>query len=215
MDEDTPFAKAFFVEDPDTGEVLTVEKTIEYARASIAFHQVACHHENTSPFRVRVANGSVQVRKCCVDCGDRLGTALPQKDKAWVASLPWQPDEHAATYKSRRDAEWRSILLDIAKRQYAERGRLTKGYSDYIRSDAWRAKRELVLKRCGGICEGCGVNKAIEVHHATYYHLFNEFLFELLGLCHSCHERITAERREELGPLEEVPIEDELDDQPF
>lgn len=155
------------------------------------------------------------MRDCCVECGDRLRTALTQKDKAWVASLPWQPEEHAATYKSRRDDEWRSILLDLARRQYAERGRFTKSYKEYMESDAWRAKRELVLKRCCEVCEGCGIAKATEVHHVHYYHLGNEYLFELLGLCSSCHERITAERRIRLGLVEDVPVEDYEDDQPY
>lgn len=139
-------------------------------------------------------NGAVQVRDCCNTCGERVGTAKSQKDKQWVESLPWQPDELAETYTSRRRAEREAVLLALAKKQYAERGRLTKGYADYLASDAWKAKRALVLKRCGGVCEGCGVAAATEVHHQHYDHLFNEFLFELLGLCHDCHDRITIER---------------------
>lgn len=215
MDESNELNRATFVKDPDTGEVLTVERDIEYSRALTAFYAAECKHPKTSQYRVKVAGGSVQLRNCCTDCGDRIGTALPQKDKAFVASLPFQPEEHAATYKSRREAERQSILLDLARRQYAERGRFTKSYSSYIASNEWKAKRALVLKRCGEVCEGCGVAKATDVHHAYYDHLFNEFLFELLGLCHSCHERITAERRAILGPDEEVPVEDELDSQPF
>lgn len=60
-------------------------------------------------------------------------------------------------------------------------------------------KRALVLKRCDGMCEGCGVVKATELHHTTYEHLYNEFLSELLRLCHSCHDRITREGRTEMG----------------
>ena len=33
------------------------------------------------------------------------------------------------------------------------------------------------------------------MHHWTYEHLFDELLFELYGLCHDCHERITSEKR--------------------
>lgn len=132
-----------------------------------------------------------------------------------MASLDWQPEEHAATYKSRRDAEWQATLLDLARRQYAERGRFTESYSAYIRSDERKARRSLVLKRCGSVCEGCGIAEAVEVHHTTYYHLFNEFLFELIGLCHPGHERLTAERREDLGPLEELEIKEEVEEQPF
>lgn len=213
MTEQFNFPTACFVEDSETGEVLAVEHTVEYTRTILAFHQAECQHPITTPHRVPVANGSMQVRTCCVDCGARVGAALSQKDKAWVESLPWQPEENSATYKSRRDAEQRAILLDLARRQYAERGRFTKSYSEYMESGAWRAKRALVLKRCGNICEGCGVEKATEVHHDTYRHLFNEFLFELLGLCRACHERISAERRVELGP-DQTFMGKEPDDEP-
>ncbi len=187
------FPTAEFVKDPETGEVLAVEHTREYSRSVLAFNAAECSHPATTPYRVRIANGAVQVRDCCNTCGERVGTAKSQKDKQWVESLPWQPDELATTYTSRRHAEREAMLLALAKKQYAERGRLTKGYTEYLASDAWKAKRALVLKRCGGVCEGCGVAPATEVHHRHYDHLFNEFLFELLGLCHDCHDRITVE----------------------
>lgn len=199
MDDDFDFATACFVEDPESGEVLAVEHTTEYSRAVISFNQSECPHGSTTAYRVRIANGALQVRNCCVECGERVGTALSQKERPWVESLPWQPEEHAASYKSRRDAERRTMLLDLARRQYAERGRFTKSYSEYMDSEAWRVKRALVLKRCGGVCEGCGAAKATEAHHVSYVHLFNEFLFELLGLCHDCHDRITTERHAEVG----------------
>lgn len=208
MDDELEYNRADFVKDPASGEVLTIERTVEYSRALVAFHRAECQHPSTTQYRVRVANDAVQVRNCCVECGGRVGTALSQRDKAWVDSLPWQPEEHAATYTSRRNAERQAILLDLARRQYAERGRFTKSYTEYMASRDWRTKRSLVLKRCGGVCEGCGLEKATEVHHATYDHLFNEFLFELVGLCHSCHERLTLERRTALG-IDKLIADDE------
>lgn len=200
MSENDDLNHATFVKDPETGEVLTVERDLEYSRALSAFYSAECKHLTISQFRVKVAGGSVQLRNCCTECGERVGTALAQNDKAWVASLPFQPEAHAATYKSRREVERQALLLGLARRQYAERGRFTKSYRAYLASDVWKNKRERVLKRCGGICEGCGEAKATEVHHFCYDHLFDEFLFELVGLCHNCHERITAERRAILGP---------------
>lgn len=116
MNDDTPLARACFVKDPETGEVLTVEKDDEYGRLLNAWYENECKHPKTAPFRVRIGNGGFQVRECCVECGDRLRTALSQRDKAWVGSLDWQPEEHAATYKSRRNDEWQSTLLDLARR---------------------------------------------------------------------------------------------------
>ena len=63
-------------------------------------------------------------------------------------------------------------------------------YDRYFRSDKWRDLRELVLQRAGGICEGCGRRRAIQVHHLTYQHAGAEFLWELRAICGSCHKRI-------------------------
>lgn len=64
-----------------------------------------------------------------------------------------------------------------------------KDYSSYLLSDEWKQKRHLVLSRCGEVCEGCGNREATEVHHITYSHIYDEFLFQLLGLCAACHKR--------------------------
>ena len=68
-------------------------------------------------------------------------------------------------------------------------------YIEYRKTQAWRDKRALVMKRANGICEGCGIKSAEVVHHITYDHVGHEhkegeFLFELLAVCTSCHSRI-------------------------
>ena len=195
--EDLPFATATFVTDPDSGEVLAVEHTPEYLGTLRAFQADICRHVERVPQRIRIANGAMQVRNCCKKCGERVGTALSQKDKAWVDSLPWHSEELSTSYENRRRVEWERALLGLARRQYAERGALTQSYRTYLLSDAWKAKRALVMRRCDGTCEGCGVAEATDVHHLHYRHLFNELLFELVGLCRKCHDRITDEDREE------------------
>lgn len=192
-DQNEGVSKALWVKEPETAELLPVEKGFEYAVAITEFHQTECRHPATVPMRVRIAGGSVQVRNCCTGCGERIGTPLSQKERAWVDSLSWQSDELAGTYKQRRYEELQVVLLALARRQYAENGRFTASYRAYLQSPEWRARREKVMKRCGGFCEGCGDNSAVHVHHRTYRHFGNEFLFELLGLCRDCHERLHAE----------------------
>lgn len=196
MIEAPTYATATFVTDPATGERLIVERDREYVALIGAFFDGQCQHTEKAVYRLRIANGAVQVRECCSACGQGFGSAMSQKDKAWVEALPWLPDELAESYDSRRFAEKQRMLVDLARKQYAERGAFTKSYSEYLTSPEWQTKRQLVLKRCGGTCEGCGVKPATEVHHWTYQHLFDELLFELYGLCHGCHERITQEKRE-------------------
>ena len=55
---------------------------------------------------------------------------------------------------------------------------------------AWQERRKKVFKRCNRICEGCGVNPATEVHHLTYKRVCNEMLFDLVGICGTCHDMI-------------------------
>ena len=64
----------------------------------------------------------------------------------------------------------------------------------YLASTEWKMRRKRVLDRCHYVCEGCGTQSACEVHHLTYNHWKNEFLFELVGLCRACHQRLERRR---------------------
>lgn len=73
-------------------------------------------------------------------------------------------------------------------------------YAEYLASQEWWDKRELVMERAGRVCEGCRQADATEVHHLTYANVTREFLFELVALCHACHERLHAQREEPSKP---------------
>jgi len=62
-------------------------------------------------------------------------------------------------------------------------------YADYLKSQQWADKRDRVLRRANYHCEGCAQRPATDVHHLTYEHVTQEFLFELVALCRECHER--------------------------
>ena len=70
-------------------------------------------------------------------------------------------------------------------------------YLRYLRSDAWREKRRLVLERDGYRCQLWRQHGATEVHHTTYAHLGHEPLQDLLSLCRACHAATTAVLRRE------------------
>ncbi len=63
-------------------------------------------------------------------------------------------------------------------------------YAEYLASPAWRRKRQQVLDRDGGICQGCRKKAATEVHHLTYVRFGGEMLFDLVAVCDDCHYRI-------------------------
>ena len=58
----------------------------------------------------------------------------------------------------------------------------------YLKSDAWRRKRYVVLRRDEWTCVRCG-NRANQVHHKRYLgrNLGKEPIDWLISVCHSCH----------------------------
>ena len=63
-------------------------------------------------------------------------------------------------------------------------------YREYIRSKAWRDRRNQVLRRSRGVCERCGKWPVVNVHHRTYERLGSERLEDLIGVCRHCHEEM-------------------------
>lgn len=89
----------------------------------------------------------------------------------------------------------RAVQLQADEQRQARRDL----YAAYLRTDQWQSLRKRVMARAGGRCEGCGMVEAAEVHHLTYAHRGNEFLFELVALCEACHLRITAGEKARRG----------------
>lgn len=75
-----------------------------------------------------------------------------------------------------------------------------RDYHDYLRSPAWRDKRERVLRRDGYMCQSCLSNPATQVHHMTYKYGRFTPLFLLQSVCDHCHDEITAIDNGELKP---------------
>ena len=69
----------------------------------------------------------------------------------------------------------------IARRDY---------YREYLKSDEWKRKRYVVLKRDNWKCQLCG-DKATQVHHLKYakYQIGKEPIDWLVSLCKPCHEK--------------------------
>lgn len=63
-------------------------------------------------------------------------------------------------------------------------------YAAYLDTFEWAERRDKVLARADGLCEGCGSAEATQVHHLTYAHVGYEFLFELTAICAACHGRL-------------------------
>ena len=123
----------------------------------------------------------------CTYCGEHL---RPEQ-KLWIAhnSIP-----DIETIKPFNDdiRQTRSELTTALKNQLhvAKNDQFWLEYPNYLSSPEWKLKRVKVLNRAGGVCEGCQVKQATQVHHLSYAHKYNEFLFELVAVCDSCHTRL-------------------------
>jgi len=59
-------------------------------------------------------------------------------------------------------------------------------YTEYLKSEGWKEKREAIFEKSNGECERCGA-PAEHVHHLTYDRLGNEDEEDLEALCRPCH----------------------------
>jgi hypothetical protein len=62
-------------------------------------------------------------------------------------------------------------------------------YRRHLFSSEWHDIKRKVMERAQNICEGCGDYKATEIHHLSYEHMGNEFLWEVVAVCADCHAR--------------------------
>lgn len=131
-----------------------------------------------------VAGGGHQFWNICKTCFRKIGSPLNQKI--------YKPLFHSTleAYNKRKDevlsednARIREIreLMAIRKREF-----YASDYIEYIKSPEWKEKRRLILVRDKYECQICK-SKAIDVHHLTYAHFKEEYDFELISLCKTCH----------------------------
>jgi len=81
-------------------------------------------------------------------------------------------------------------LLIFSRRMFEiKRKRRRDYYREYLKSDAWRRKRYVVLKRDNWRCVYCG-GRATQVHHKRYAknNIGKEPIEWLVSVCKSCHD---------------------------
>ena len=162
---------------------LLITKTDADERLAKA-RELQCDHSKRLLTRRTLANGGVSVVEQCQGCGDQIGKA--QKRLPEHETLPQFDD----TLKTRKNAERAKEFRDFVRSQERDAARKwIHVYNEYLRSPEWLGKRQSVLERENYLCQGCRRNRATQAHHTTYRHQGEEFLFELIALCASCHER--------------------------
>jgi 5-methylcytosine-specific restriction endonuclease McrA len=148
-------------------------------------HVHGCDHSGRhSKVRQRTESGRIVGRKVCEDCGTPFGSQIRLSLCGPGEPIPFDADRRF--YEARNEA-----YFLLCRRKDEERKKESDewwlAYDKYLGTDRWRDKRRLVLKRCDGVCEGCRLAPAAAVHHLTYERVGRELLFDLVALCHECH----------------------------
>ena len=148
-----------------------------------------CGHEEILPTRCQVSGGQVHYTLQCRRCLAYTSTCKASDIKRAggdPADVPERVDRdilQLAIYnldQAIRDSQ----KLAITKEWWAR-------YSAYLETPRWRKKSAAVMER-DALCGACNKRPPTEAHHLTYRHLGNEPLFDLVGVCRPCHEKITA-----------------------
>ncbi len=151
-----------------------------------------CDHVRKEARKVIQSNGVVVGRWQCLTCGSNEGVILksqmdpnplPLFDKS-ISERWWEK------YRAHQQKKHEAFEAAFA----AQAARWWAWYDSYLRSPQWHHIRAKVLARDKGICCGCGVNRAVQVHHLHYRRVGREMLFDLVSICLVCHEQIHENR---------------------
>jgi 5-methylcytosine-specific restriction endonuclease McrA len=94
--------------------------------------------------------------------------------------------------RTKRAAEWQAQAREREQQRIQENERWRAWYQQYLQTPEWRARRQAVLERARGLCEGCRQRPAGKVRHLTYAHAGYELLWELVAVCESCNEACSS-----------------------
>ncbi len=178
-------------EDRRTGKTVYLEHTDALAR-DIEDLQTTyeCDHPHAELMKLTRRNGAKHIQKVCPDCGGTIGQSVKRSD---LDADPPEFDGDPTLVRDQRHERYLAQLDDVYQRhveiQVEADAKGTRRYHEYLGSAEWNAKRRAVLARCSGVCEGCGTAPATQVHHLTYDNLFDELLFQLVGICSDCHAK--------------------------
>jgi len=138
-----------------------------------------CEHQ-TELRVLTCSNGTEQIRRQCVECGEVFLPAIKREPGRSYPPLD---------SKARRNNE----LVKLSFRDYSKQ-QWWDWYKLYLDSYDWKVLREQVLRRAGRWCEMCKQDIAKQAHHLTYERVGYERLEDLLAVCCPCHEELHSNK---------------------
>lgn len=154
-----------------------------------------------------IAGGGHQYRWQCQICGHSVGNAVSQRIvlERW-GEPPLFDEGLIETWRQKKESERLDLQLAREEDRGLESEEFRNWYGAYLLTPRWRAKRQAVIRRCKNTCEGCGKFPVSEVHHLTYQHVGNEFLWELVGICEFCHTQAHDEPKTNWREINPYPV---------
>jgi hypothetical protein len=150
--------------------------------------EFGCEHESVQLTKRVASNGAVSFPMQCLRCGRETRVVRKgELTRQQMESAPAIDPELKAAYWKARSARYQE-LYDASRER--EREDWFARYDAYLRTPEWDRRRRAVLRRANGMCEGCLIRPAVQVHHLTYDRVGREMLFDLVAVCLACHEAI-------------------------
>lgn len=168
--------------------------TVQIVKNESGYSYLSCDCDRTA-VRIRTQSNGVQIYALqCLDCGRQIRAV--SKNAPEILEMPNRIPFDEALKEHWRQRVQEHTHAQVQERERQQQERTTEWwqqYTAYLETTAWQLKRQAVLTRANNWCEGCGKRQATQVHHTTYKHVFDEFLFELVAVCEFCHRRIHPE----------------------
>ncbi len=165
----------------------------------IYFKPPVCNHLKTERRCKKQKNCSVACLQC-LTCGEIIKKFHKAEEPHPEKYLPVD-DKIESMWRDRRSElyeEWRDKRRrEYEKQEENERKDRQEKYAAYLKSPQWAALRKKVLDRDKNVCQGCGKTCTpfvLEIHHLTYERIFREMLFDLVAVCHTCHDKIHSDK---------------------
>ena len=158
----------------------------------IDYYPSCCKNPKLIKVRHKLSNDTYNVRDQCQTCG-KIHTKSYSHKTYDPDSLPDSDVNFYDESINKKNEEYQSMKDWFFKDKTLHYSIETNypGYLEYLKSEEWKNKRDIVFKRDNNICQSCLNNSADQVHHLTYRHIFNEPLFDLISICFDCHKIIT------------------------
>ena len=138
------------------------------------------HDQTRKAMPIRKWKVSAGIRFCrqCPKCGSRVG--------------PWLKPGHLEELG--KEVHPRNVPFSAPKKPFRGEGNSkAKKYAAYLRSSAWKRRRDAALERDNWECFSCG-EIADQADHITYERFGNERLSDIRASCGDCNQQARQDR---------------------